>query len=143
LGEYIGLTAWSGWPTPIWTDIRNLHQDAYAGYWLGGADIALPEAAPAVVLRSPNPVRAGEGVALDLDFGAAQSDVRDRQLWILDATGRLVRALDLPAGDRARGRMGLTLRWDGCATSGVSAPPGVYFVRLPAAAAAAKLVVVE
>lgn len=32
LGEYIGVTAWNGVPTPVWTDIRNGHQDVFAGH---------------------------------------------------------------------------------------------------------------
>lgn len=32
LGEYIGVVAHDGVPTPVWTDIRNGNQDVFAGY---------------------------------------------------------------------------------------------------------------
>jgi hypothetical protein len=139
LGEYIGLTAHSGRMTPIWTDIRNHHQDAFAGYLLGGSGAGAPGAPPRLALRFANPVRAGEGVSLTLDARGAGSGA----LQILDPTGRLVRAIELPAG--AAGRVaGTTLRWDGRDASGESVPAGVYLLRLSASQAPrAKLVVIE
>jgi len=141
LGEYIGLAAHNGRMTPIWTDIRNHNQDAFAGYLLGGSGIGAPgtPAAPRLTLRFANPVRAGEGVSLTLDARGTGSGA----LQIFDPTGRLVRAIELPAG--AAGRVpGVTLRWDGRDAVGETAPAGVYLLRLSAPQAPrAKLVVIE
>ena len=128
--------------TPIWTDIRNHNQDAFAGYLLGGSGIGAPDtpaSPPRLTLRFANPVRAGEGVSLTLDARGAGSG----ELQILDPTGRLVRAIELPAG--AAGRVpGVTLRWDGRDAAGAPAPAGVYLLRLSTPQAPrAKLVVIE
>jgi len=61
LGEYIGVTAWNGHPTPVWTDTRNGHQDVYAGY--------ISEETP-VFLRHFDARLIGETVRLEWDLAA-------------------------------------------------------------------------
>lgn len=113
LGEYIGLTGWDGRVTPVWTDIRNHHQDVYAGYFRFFSDVIPGEiAGSGARLRVvPNPVRSG-GV------------------WRVELG-------DVPLTDGAGGRRDLSLRLrDALGRRLPDEPvltPGVYFLDLPAA----------
>jgi hypothetical protein len=122
LGEYIGVAAWNGVATPVWTDIRNLNQDVYAGYWESGQSVGDDAQAPYGELRlaaRPNPAIAGQTITLwAQDAGGAAARA---PLWILDASGRLVRTIP--------GAEGAT--WNGRGADGRLLAPGVYFLRLP------------
>lgn len=134
LGEYIGVTSWNGRPTPIWTDIRNFHQDAYAGYLSGGAGVARPAAA-AIGWRLPNPVAAGAGAAMRLTWRGADPPA-GAPVRILDAQGRLLRLLE-PAWRPAGAGFDAGLNWDGLDAAGGRLPAGVYLLRLDGAGSAA------
>jgi len=73
-------------------------------------------AAPRV---SPNPVRAGATVVVELD------DTGPASVTIRDVSGRIVRQLTAVG---ASGSSSVTLHWDGRGERGESMPPGVYLV---------------
>jgi hypothetical protein len=114
LGEYIGVVSWDGVATPVWTDIRNLNQDVYAGYWAGGMEAVEGEASARLTI-APNPAVAGETTLILGAPGAAGP------LGIFDAAGRRVRTLVL---DRRAA-------WDGRDAAGRRLPAGAYFLRRP------------
>jgi hypothetical protein len=120
LGEYIGVVAYDGIATPVWTDIRNLNQDVYAGYGSSGMAIADAGGAPPAAGRleaRPNPAVVGQTIRW---WGpGASGSTRLAPLWILDASGRRVRALPRAGAGT----------WDGRDESGRPLAPGVYFVR--------------
>jgi hypothetical protein len=80
---------------------------------------ALPAIDPGIRLF-PNPGRAEAAI----EFGLQGSGVVG--LWIYDAGGRLVRAID--GGLRAPGRQ--RIEWDRRDSSGARVPAGTYFLRL-------------
>jgi hypothetical protein len=88
IGEYIGVVSWDGVPTPIWTDIRNLNQDTYAGYLKRPAVWPTPADLARGLVIVPNPVRPGQGVTVwsGLDGPGVLS--------IHDAMGRAIRTVD-------------------------------------------------
>ncbi|MFH1681047.1 MAG: sialidase family protein, partial [Candidatus Eisenbacteria bacterium] len=93
LGEYIGVASWDGYPVPVWTDIRNLHQDTYAGYPLVKTRVAERKAAsfrPELAV-APHPVRIGGEATVRAPFGGGV-------LHMYDVRGRLVRSF--PFGSR-------------------------------------------
>jgi hypothetical protein len=122
IGEYIGVVSWSGHPTPVWTDIRNLQQDVFAGYRPGGVGIDPTSTVPigAGLAVAPNPVRPGRGTVVRADGSGAAT------LRIFDLSGRLVR--ELTGSSSADGPV--TIRWDGSRGDGRPAAAGVYFLRL-------------
>jgi Neuraminidase (sialidase) len=131
IGEYIGVVSWNGTPTPIWTDIRNLNQDAFAGYlkqppaWPTPADLARG------LIVVPNPVRPGQGVTVwsGLDGPGVLS--------IHDAMGRRIRTIDNV--QLTDGKLMLPSRELGGSTG------GIYFLRLrtPSRVSNGKLILVE
>jgi hypothetical protein len=118
LGEYIGVVSWSGVPTPIWTDIRNLHQDVFVGYLegLGGVEWPTPADYANSLVIVPNPVHASQGVTVW--SGAEGPGI----LSIHDAMGRTI--LTMEDVQSANGR--LTFRSDEIG----DAAGGIYFLRL-------------
>jgi hypothetical protein len=118
LGEYIGVVAHDGIPTPIWTDIRNGHQDVFAGHLegLGGVDWPTPEDYAKNLVIVPNPAGPHEGVTVWT--GAEGPGV----LTIHDAMGRTIRTLNDVLAEDGR----LTFRSEEVA----NATGGVYFLRL-------------
>lgn len=137
LGEYIGVVAWDGKPTPIWTDIRNGHQDAYAGYLetsSGVQDPVLTDLTGPMTV-APNPVRAGRGVTI---WSPTEGPV---VLRIYDTAGRVVRTLGRSSsmGDAT------AITWDGLGRDGNPAKSGIYFLRLssPSRNLTEKLVIVQ
>jgi hypothetical protein len=80
-------------------------------------------AMPLRLAASPNPSRGA--VAFRLDWsGPAQGAAR---IELFDALGRLVRTLTAPAENGA-----IALAWDGRATDGRAATPGIYYARATA-----------
>jgi hypothetical protein len=122
LGEYIGVVAWDGRPTPIWTDIRNGHQDAYVGYLDTGASVQEPLLTDLTlpILVAPNPVQAGRGVTVR---SPAEGPV---VLRIYDTAGRVIRTLARNSSTGAA----TALDWDGLGQDGHPAKSGIYFLRL-------------
>ena len=137
LGEYIGVVAWDGVATPIWTDIRNGHQDAYAGYLMigSGAPEAGWTASASRLTVAPNPADLRGAIRVD---GAASGSAA---LRIIDPAGRVVRTLTAAGGTDAT----ITLRWDGRGADGRSVPSGTYFLRLDSDAGSlgGKVIVVD
>ncbi|MBD3235311.1 MAG: hypothetical protein GF330_01240 [Candidatus Eisenbacteria bacterium] len=131
LGEYIGLTGWNGRVTPVWTDIRNFHQDVYAGYFESFSGVAPAEGTHAMgALRIvPNPLRAGQPWRIL----CGQRSVAEGAGGVLDAI----------EGARTQ------LRWQDAAgrrcASGGRLTSGVYFLELKrgVARSSMRLVVLE
>lgn len=74
----------------------------------------------------PNPLRAGQDLRIDL---AASGGGASRGTFsILDASGRVIREIDMTTGS--------TSRWDGRDAMGQSIPSGVYFYRFDSRAGA-------
>lgn len=90
------------------------------GRWMGsssGADDV--PAAPAPLLRVPNPYRAGDLIHLDLpSLGPAEVSV-------FDADGRIVRRLF----SERTGPGPIEVSWDGASEAGRTVGPGVYFLQ--------------
>jgi len=141
LGEYIGLTAWDGVPTPVWTDIRNLHQDVYAGYLQGGSSVPAAAAAWPGLQPRPSVLVAGEHCRLSLPGPATG---RAPELGIYDLNGRRVRRLPAGRDDRTPGQVeaGWGWVWDGRDADGRPVAAGVYLVRSSAAPERAGRIVV-
>jgi hypothetical protein len=121
LGEYIGVTAWNGIPTPIWTDTRNGHQDVFAGHFSELS--AVPDdGAPrfGAVQNYPNPFNPSTVIQYSVPHGARVS------LNIYSIEGELVRNLidqKLPKGD-------YRVPWDGTNNDGTQCASGVYYYSL-------------
>jgi hypothetical protein len=138
LGEYIGVASAGGYPTPVWTDIRNGHQDTYAGYAVVKTGIAEGATRASDSYRklsvAPHPIRLGGEVTVRSSLGGGI-------LRAYDVRGRLVSTLFLESGVGS---------WSGHAGGGGSrewwpSAPGVYFLRLESArgTATARVVAVE
>jgi hypothetical protein len=102
---------------------RALSPDEIMSIYLTGVTLAVGPggqyasvAAPRV---SPNPVRAGATVVVELD------DTGPASVTIRDVSGRIVRQLTAVG---ASGSASVTLHWDGRGERGESMPPGVYLV---------------
>ncbi|MFH1279238.1 MAG: sialidase family protein [Candidatus Eisenbacteria bacterium] len=136
LGEYIGVACSGGYATPVWTDIRNLNQDTYAGYPLVKTAVAgsLPDAAGPSLTVAPHPLRAREPLSIRAPFARGV-------LALYDVRGRRVGAHLLDGA--AMSTAGLTA----AALFGRdrSPAPGIYFLRLesPDGNATARVVIVE
>ncbi len=83
------------------------------------ATAGIPEAGPPDVLPVPNPFRSG----VELRFVSASPPL---EVAILDVHGRTVRSLDGGAWALSAQHV---LTWDGLASDGTAAPPGVYLAR--------------
>jgi hypothetical protein len=133
LGEYIGVVAYNGIPTPVWTDIRNGHQDVFAGHLegLGGVEWPTPEDYAKNMVIVPNPAGPHQGVTVW--SGAEGPGV----LTIHDAMGRTIRTLNDVMTEDGR----LTFRSE--EVSKVTG--GIYFLRLktPTGTSYGKLMLVE
>lgn len=140
LGEYIGVTAWNGRPTPIWTDIRNHHQDAYAGYLESGMGITDPGAAGVALRLCPNLVEAGSPIEVRLSWRGAGSREAPAAVWIIGPDGRWLREIEPSWRETPGGQTGL-LEWDGRGAAGEKLPGGVYWLRLPGRQGAAQRLV--
>jgi hypothetical protein len=118
LGEYIGVASWDGHPTPIWTDIRNLNQDVYAGYLERPEQVEWPTATDLArgLVIVPNPIRPGRDVTVW--SGVEGPGI----LSIHDAMGRTIRTLSYTQTADRR----MTLRTDEIG----GAAGGIYFLRL-------------
>lgn len=94
------------------------HGDFDVSLWFLSA-VSVPEVAgrPGGVTVSPNPLSAGQSLRIRM-VPALEGTV----VTIADVAGRLVRRMTVPAGNEA-------ISWDATDARGVSAPPGVYFVR--------------
>jgi len=84
------------------------------------ATAGVPESGPASLLAVPNPFRVG----VELRFASAAPPV---EVAILDVHGRTVRSLDAGPSTMS-GQLAMT--WDGQASDGTAAPPGIYLARI-------------
>jgi hypothetical protein len=115
------------------TNTAGKPHSGVAGIFESTVSIPAPEFAPGVVLRAmPNPSAGGQAFSFTLPLAG------EARVTIHDAGGRLVRTLSrtLVAGPQR-------LEWDGRASSGAPAPPGLYFARLEAAGTVATIKVVR
>jgi hypothetical protein len=145
LGEYIGIVAWDGRPMPVWTDIRNQHQDVFAGFRLGGSGVIGGGAETRCLLRR-NPVRLGELGGVTFAGPPRPAGAATLSLAVLDLQGRVVRTLSARrATGAAAGESLWRLDWDGCDRRGAPLTPGVYFLRPSGEAhsAAGRLVLID
>jgi hypothetical protein len=129
LGEYIGVVGWDGRATPVWTDIRNLHQDVYAGYLPAGSFVdGRLQPDPVVLTVTPSVAREGNTLSfslrMDTSGGGASPPGDAATLRILDVRGGLVQTLH----SISRSPCGIRLRWNGRGARGHPVAPGVYFV---------------
>jgi len=85
------------------------------------ATAGIPEARPPGVIAVPNPFRAG----VELRFASASPP--PLEVAILDVHGRTVRSLD--GGVWAMSAQHV-MTWDGLASDGTAAPPGIYLARV-------------
>ncbi len=124
IGEYIGVAAWDGYATLVWTDTRGGDQDTYAAIdeTITAVDSEAATAPFRVLIAGPNPSRGPVGLAYRV---AADGWV---DLRVFDVRGRLVRTL-VSRNLRAGGHRFL---WDTTDQSGRKVPPGAYFVRFHA-----------
>jgi len=140
LGEYIGVTAWGGRATPIWTDIRDLNQDAYAGYLPDGQGVdgsRLAAVRPALRIF-PNPVRSGGEIRLCLGCNPQGGAGCGGQaaLRIVDLAGRVIRTWD---------GVPFSVDWDDLTAGGRRVAAGAYFLQLngPSGQASTRIIVID
>ena len=111
--------------------------DALAAFNFLGAVVGVPVSPFSIRLSGPNPLRAGQSVALELASGATSA--REGVVRVLDAQGRAVRHLWTGALPAVRSPMAV---WDGKNDDGRYLNPGLYFASLQSASARASVRVV-
>lgn len=125
IGEYIGVAAYDGYATPVWTDFRAGHQDVWAALddarttvAVGGADAVTTP----MLEIGPNPARGPVALRYQLP-----EDGRVR-IAVYDVSGRKVRTIV----DRKIRAGSHDFVWDLTSQLGAQVAPGAYYVRYEA-----------
>ncbi len=133
IGEYIGVAAWDGYATPVWTDFRNGHQDVFGGYDDDRIAVSDPSAGPqSLLVAAPNPTTDLAAIRYQLPADGRVT------LEVFDVSSRRIRTLvdrKLHAGEHQ-------FAWDATNQLGERVEPGTYWLRLSAPGVSESLAIV-
>jgi len=121
IGEYIGVTSYDGYASPIWTDTRNGHQDVYSAFDQAAmaVDAQAAQQADRSLVAAPNPSRGPVGLAYRVPSDGWVG------LQVFDVNGRNVRTL---VGRNIRGGDHHFI-WDRTDQEGRPVASGTYYIR--------------